>query len=64
MSQTNNTCFITLQHGLSQDAQGRWWKMLSPTQVLTGQTSEVVKKKSKCHGNRELQHFKRKCRAR
>jgi hypothetical protein len=24
----------------------------------------MTKKKKKCHGNRKLQHFKRKCRAR
>ncbi len=49
-------------------AQGRWWELLSPTQVLTGeeelQQQETVKKKRKCNGNRKLQHFKRKCRAR
>ena len=38
--------------------------MLSPTQILTGQPQNIVIKKSKCHGNRKLQHFKRKCRAR
>ena len=57
--------------GLSQDAHGRWWEILSPTQVLTGgrggeqQQQKIVKrKKKKCHGNTKLQHFKRKCRAR
>jgi len=43
--------------------------MISPRprrEVLTGeiQQNNAVKKKSKCHGNRKLQHFKRKCRAR
>ena len=51
-------------NGLSQDAQGRYWEMLSPTQVLTEQAQNNLKTKSKCHGNRKLQHFKRKCRAR
>jgi hypothetical protein len=54
--------------GLPQDAQGRWWEMLSPTQVFTGeqqqqQQQQIIKIKKKCHGNRKLQHFKRKCRA-
>ncbi len=50
--------------GLSQDAQGRWWEMLSPTQVFTGeQQQQIIKIKKKCHGNRKLRHFKRKCRA-
>ena len=55
-------------HGrVVQDAQGRRWKLLSPTQMLTGeqqQHAQVVNKKRKCHGNRKLQHFKRKCRVR
>jgi hypothetical protein len=38
--------------------------VLSPSQVLSGEVQNIVKKKSKCHGNRKLQHFKRKCRAR
>ncbi len=41
--------------------------MLSPTQVLTEEQqseSQITKRKKKCHGNRKLQHFKRKCRAR
>jgi len=32
--------------------------------VLPETVQEIVKKNSKCHGNRKLQHFKRKCRAR
>ena len=54
-------------NGLLQDAQGRWYEMLSPTQVLTEEQeleARIVKRKKKCHGNRKLQHFKRKCRAR
>jgi hypothetical protein len=41
--------------------------MPSTAQTFTeGQQSEpqMEKRKSKCHGNRKLQHFKRKCRAR
>ncbi|CAF4628258.1 unnamed protein product [Rotaria sp. Silwood2] len=49
-------------NGLSQDAQGRWWEILSPTGVRTEQASQVLKKKSKCHGNQKLQHFKGECR--
>lgn len=57
----------------SHDAQGRWWEMLSPTQVLTACPPPTVssvmvrkqkKRKSKGHGNRRLYHFKRKCRVR
>ena len=54
-------------NGLLHDGQGRWYEMLSPTQVFTEeQPSEarMTKRKKKCHGNRKLQHFKRKCRAR
>jgi hypothetical protein len=41
--------------------------MLSPTQMLTEEEqseSRITKRKKKCHGNRKLRHFKRKCRAR
>ena len=64
MAQNNNNHNIRKSTGLSQDAQGRWWELLSPSQVLTGEEQIIVKKKRKCHGNRKLQHFKRKCRAR
>lgn len=63
----------------SQDAQGRWWENLSPTQTLSGLTSlsqqpvfitnsqrqekKKKKKKSKCHGDVKLHHLKRKWRA-
>ena len=63
-STNQNNHDIPHSNGLSQDAQGRWWEMLSPTQILTGQPQNIVIKKSKCHENRKLQHFKRKCRAR
>ena len=42
--------------------------MLSPIQAAFSEEqqseSQMAKRKSKCHGNRKLQHFKRKCRAR
>jgi hypothetical protein len=41
--------------------------MLSPTQTFTEEQQsepQMEKRKSKCHGNRKLQHFKRKCRVR
>jgi hypothetical protein len=50
--------------GLSQDPHGRWWELLSPSQVLTGTQPEAIKKKTKCRGNRKLRHFKRKCQTR
>lgn len=46
----------------SQDAQGRWSERSSQTQLLRNQSPKREKKKSKCHGNRKLQRFKRKCR--
>ena len=54
----------------SQDAQGRWWEYPSPSQTHSGLTSlsqqtrkKKQKKKSKCHGDVKLHHFKRKWRA-
>ena len=69
MSNSTDNLNIQPVNGLVQDAQGRWWEMLSPTQVFAEQAQNNIvvvekKKKSKCHGNRKLQHFKRKCRAR
>ena len=64
MTSNQNNHDIPHSNGLSQDAQGRRWEMLSPTQILTGQPQNIVIKKFKSHGNRKLQHFKRKCRAR
>ena len=59
----------------SQDGQGRWYELLSPTQVLTGDedpnqhqgaledTSTTQKKKKKrCRGNRRAQRQRRKLR--
>ncbi|CAF3704739.1 unnamed protein product [Rotaria sp. Silwood1] len=49
----------------SQDAQGRWGDLLSPTQVLTGHeptTSVVSKIKKKQPRNRKLQRYCRKLR--
>ncbi|CAF1315540.1 unnamed protein product [Rotaria sp. Silwood1] len=53
-------------NNISPDSQDRLCEMLSPTQVNIeeGHNDIVMKKESKCHGNRKLQHFKRKCRAR
>ncbi|CAF2793051.1 unnamed protein product [Rotaria sp. Silwood2] len=50
----------------SQDAQGRWYELLSPTQVLTGQEpshmGEQSKKKKKCRGDRKGQRRRRRLR--
>ncbi|CAF3388326.1 unnamed protein product, partial [Rotaria sp. Silwood2] len=49
-------------------AQGRWYELLSPTQVLTGQqqnldnNNEKEPKKKKRHGNRKQQHQRRRLR--
>jgi len=64
MAHDNYNSEIPTSNGLLHDAQGCCWEMLSPTQVLTGNGHHIIKKKSTCHGNRKLQRFKRKCRAR
>ncbi|CAF2794300.1 unnamed protein product [Rotaria sp. Silwood2] len=54
----------------SQDGQGRWYELLSPTQVLTGHedttatttTTTQKTKKKKCRGNRRAQRQRRKLR--
>ncbi len=53
--------------GTLYDTQDSSSKMLSPRLLLTGEQqseSQMKTTKKKCHGNRKLQHFKRKCRAR
>ena len=64
MTQNNHNTNIVCDNDLSQDAQDHWWEILSPTEMRPGEGLQINKKKSKCHGNRKLQHFKRKCRAR
>ncbi|CAF4271700.1 unnamed protein product, partial [Rotaria sordida] len=57
----------------SQDAQGRWYETLSPTQVLTDQqqqqqqqqpvkpqNDEQMKQKKKCRGNKKAQRLRRR----
>ncbi|CAF2888162.1 unnamed protein product [Rotaria sp. Silwood2] len=56
----------------SQDAQGRWYETLSPTQVLTGQqqqqqpvkpqNDEQMKQKKKCRDKRKARHLHRRLR--
>ena len=62
----------------SQDAQGHWYALLSPTQVLTGEeksdgnkdqpdtaaakTTATTNRKKKCRGNRKAQRQRRKLR--
>ncbi|CAF2854472.1 unnamed protein product [Rotaria sp. Silwood2] len=53
----------------SQDGQGRWYELLSPTQVLTGQQQqqeahmgEQPIKKKKCRGDRKAQRRRRRLR--
>ena len=48
-------------NGLSPD---QLLESLPPTQLPMEDGQHFIKNKSKCHGNRKLQHFKRKCRAR
>lgn len=46
------------------DGQGHWWSQLSVVSNKTNdyQTTRIEQKKKKCHGNRKLQRFRRKCR--
>jgi hypothetical protein len=68
LSQKNNEIVSTPL----QDGQGRWYEMLSPTQVLTGQEPLVQQqqqqdqelRKKKSRGNRADQHFRKRLRAR
>ncbi|CAF4632549.1 unnamed protein product [Rotaria sp. Silwood2] len=52
----------------SQDGQGRWYELLSPTQVLTGQQQQETHmgeqpiKKKKCRGDRKAQRRRRRLR--
>lgn len=64
MNKMSGSGYMQHDHGLSQDAQGRWWEILSPTQVPPGDAPQVQATIAKCRGNRKLQHFKRKCRRR
>ncbi|CAF1554403.1 unnamed protein product, partial [Rotaria sordida] len=63
---TNKTMASILKNP-SQDAQGHWYELLSPTQVLTGQQQQPQeygeeKKKKKCRGNRRAQRLRRRLR--
>ena len=49
-----------------QDAQSRWWEVLSQTEILIEREQNLCadkekhKKKKKCHGNRKEQHRRRR----
>ena len=63
-SPTKMTTLVTTKTPL-QDAQGPWYQLLSPTQVLTGDNEVPMVKtttKKKCHGNRKAQRQRRKLR--
>lgn len=53
-----------MNDGLSPDAQHHSREILPSTQIVMEEEKNTVENKRKCHGNRKLQHFKRKCRAR
>ena len=63
MSQDNTSSYnVRGRNGLSQDAQGRRYELLSPTQILTRQEEQQQSsedynrhKKKKCRGNRKEQ---------
>jgi hypothetical protein len=47
-----------------KDTHGRWHELLSPTQALVEPlNSDNNTKKKKCRGNRKVQNFRRRCRA-
>ncbi|CAF2806253.1 unnamed protein product [Rotaria sp. Silwood2] len=63
----NSTMNLETLKTPSQDAQGRWYELLSPTQVLTGQQqqthiNEQPTKKKKCRGDRKGQRQRRRLR--
>jgi hypothetical protein len=64
MISNNHECNIPHTNDLLQGAQSHPCEVSSPSQMLSGEIPNFIKKKSKCHGNRKLQHFKRKYRAR
>ena len=74
MSENNTRSYhVRGWNGLSQDAQGRWYELLSPTQVLTEQEEQQQQqssedynrhKKKKCRGNRKEQLKRRRQRQR
>ncbi|CAF5038937.1 unnamed protein product [Rotaria sp. Silwood1] len=55
MTHINHNIRIPHTNGLSQDAQGHWWGMLSPTQILTEQQENLNN-----HNNKEQQQTKKK----
>ncbi|CAF1372435.1 unnamed protein product, partial [Rotaria sordida] len=67
MAQSNDPSNIVRPNGLSQDAQGHWYELGSPTQVLLEQQQNLNNnkkhsKKKKRHGNRKQQHQRRRLR--
>ncbi|CAF4444022.1 unnamed protein product [Rotaria sp. Silwood2] len=66
---TNSNMNLETSKTPSQDGQGRWYELLSPTQVLTGQQQqqeahmgEQPIKKKKCRGDRKAQRRRRRLR--
>ncbi|CAF3912322.1 unnamed protein product [Rotaria sp. Silwood1] len=69
MTHINHNIRIPHTNGLSQDAQGHWWGMLSSTQILTEQQENLNNhnnkeqqqtKKKKRRGNQKAQHLRRR----
>jgi hypothetical protein len=59
-----NNNHIHDSNNLSQGVHDRQSGLLLPIQERIEEQQNIVMKEKKCHGNRKLQHFKRKCRAR
>ncbi|CAF5138579.1 unnamed protein product [Rotaria sp. Silwood1] len=69
MAHINHNIHIPDTNGLSQIAQGHWWEMLSPRQILSEQQENLNNqnnkeqqqtKKKKRHDNRKAQHLRRR----
>lgn len=64
MTQSNDNCNIIHGDDLLQDDQNDRVKMISSKEIHVVESADIGNKKSKCHGNKKLQRFKRKWRAR
>ncbi|CAF3204766.1 unnamed protein product [Rotaria socialis] len=64
MTQSNDKCNIVHESNLLQHGQNDRVEVISATQINGEESTDICNKKSKCHGNKKLQRFKRKWRTR
>ncbi|CAF3661469.1 unnamed protein product, partial [Rotaria socialis] len=65
MNQSNDKCNIVHESDLLlQDGRNERVEVISPTEIRAAKLTDTGNKMPKCHGNKKLQHFKRKWRAR